>query len=1011
LLVSIFLLLAGVLHADSSAAQTLAAQITYPADGAVGADLSQAIQWTPVANVQAYYLYVGSTLGANDLVNTGEIQRTSYVATTLPPGQTVFARLYTFAGGVWLYTDSTFSAAPISTITYPANGATNADLSKPIQWTTVANAQAYYLYVGSTLGTNDIVNTGEIQRTSYVSTNLPFGQTVYVRLYTLAGGAWLHADSTFSATSTATATITYPANGATNADLSQPIQWTAVAGAQAYYLYVGSTLGTNDLVNTGEIQRTSYASANIPIGQTVYVRLYTLLGGAWLHADSIFSGVAAPTAPVTATITYPANGATSADLSQPIQWTTVANAQAYYLYVGSTLGTNDLVNTGEIQKTAYSPTNLPVGQTVYARLYTLVGDLWLHADSTFSAAPTAPVTATITYPANGATNANLSQSIRWTTVANAQAYYLYVGSTLGASDLVNTGEILQTSYATTNIPTTGQAVYARLYTELGGVWGSTDSSFTAQALTAGLTYPTAGTQGVTAGVLFTWNAIPNADAYFLSIGTTPGAQDVASSDEIQTTTYLPPSILTFRTLYARLSTEVGGVWRQAPDVAFVTGSLAAQIIFPIRGSVGVLLNQPFEWTTVSGAQGYRLVVSSTAAGSDILDTGTIQQTTYTAASLPADRILYGRVYTLVNGTWWYADTVFTLMSVVPPAAMSYPTDGMAGVDTGQPLQWNAVDIADGYRLELGTLPGANDLHDSGTVRATRRFVPDVPTGVTIYGRLSTSIGGQWTAQAFTFTAVTSTIAATTKVTNALWATHAVWSMAPLSGSPLQGSPQIAAELSDVLSGEAKTAPVCTDYALELQSVLAQMNIGSSVQILNVALNPNGYDGHTLVEMQNDDTGRWMMLDPTFDLSVKRASDGEWATADEMSIATVAGRWSDMSYEFTSTSGDKWVRQYYLDYPLLFVDVYHWGQDAVNGVGGAVLPYLTPAAQSATGAQQVMVVGCSGTTSAELLIDGTVQTLDCSGVNQLSHAFLATNVGATSSTPASLTLYSPLRFVF
>jgi hypothetical protein len=59
----------------------------------------------------------------------------------------------------------------------------------------------------------------------------------------------------------------------------------------------------------------------------------------------------------------------------------------------------------------------------------------------------------------------------------------------------------------------------------------------------------------------------------------------------------------------------------------------------------------------------------------------------------------------------------------------------------------------------------------------------------------------------------------------------------------------------------------------------------------------------------------------------------------------------------------------------------------------------------------MVVGCSDTTSAELLIDGMVQTLDCSGVDQLSHAFLAGSVGATTSTPASLTLYSPLRFVF
>src|SRR5262245_7004478 len=105
-------------------AQSSTAMILYPTDGAVNADLSQPIQWTSVANVQAYYLYVGTTPGAKDLVNTGEILRTSYMVAQLPAGQTVYARMWTKVGGVWRYTDSTFTVGLIAaTFLYPVDGA------------------------------------------------------------------------------------------------------------------------------------------------------------------------------------------------------------------------------------------------------------------------------------------------------------------------------------------------------------------------------------------------------------------------------------------------------------------------------------------------------------------------------------------------------------------------------------------------------------------------------------------------------------------------------------------------------------------------------------------------------------------------------------------------------------------------------------------------------------------------------------------------------------------------
>src|SRR5436190_21430081 len=82
----------------SASAQTLTSVLIYPKNLATAVDLLQSIQWTSVDNVQAYYLYVGSTPGAKDLVNSGSTLQTSYPAANLPPARTLYVRVWTCAG-------------------------------------------------------------------------------------------------------------------------------------------------------------------------------------------------------------------------------------------------------------------------------------------------------------------------------------------------------------------------------------------------------------------------------------------------------------------------------------------------------------------------------------------------------------------------------------------------------------------------------------------------------------------------------------------------------------------------------------------------------------------------------------------------------------------------------------------------------------------------------------------------------------------------------------------------
>lgn len=1002
--IALVALLVALAHASNLRAQSLVATITYPADGASNADLSLPIQWTSVDGAQAYYLYVGTVVGANDLVNSGETLQTSYLAAGLPLGQTLYARLWTRAGGVWRYVDSTFTVAASASLTaavvYPPNGATNVDMSLPIQWAAVAGVQSYYLYVGTTAGAKDVVNSGEILRTSYLASTVPSGVTLYVRLWTRAANVWRYVDSTFTAAPSLVARISFPADGTTDADMSQPVQWTAVPAVQAYYLYVGTTVGAKDLVNTGETLQTTYLAGGLPAGTTLYARMWTRAGGVWRYRDSTFT--AAPSASLTATITYPENGGTNVDLSQPVQWTTVAGAQAYYLYVGTSVGARDLINTGETQKTFWPASGLPSGRVLYARLWTKAGGAWRFVDSTFTAAPSPPVTATLTFPTDGQSGARLTGPVQWTSVSNAQAYYLYVGTTPGAKDLVDSGETLQTTLIVSRELPANQTLYARLWTRYGGVWRYVDSTFSAAPLSAVLTYPANAASAIDQSLPATWTTIPDTQTYYLYVGTTPGAKDLVDSGETPLTTLSIAGLPAGQTLYARLWTKLAGVWRYQ-DSTFTADLLAPTFLFPTDGAVTVDATRPFAWASPPNADAQHLVVGTTPGGADLFDSGTVSDTTATVGGLPPTGVLYARVASRVRGVWRHSDIAFTQEALPAGSSIIAPADGESAFDSVQPFEWSDVPLAHAYRLTIGTAPGAADVHDSGEIGVTRRFVPNLPVG-TLFGRVQTQIGGQWVATDFTFTVAANSQSTAIQIKTALWATDLVRNMAPPDNRPFSWTP-----LAQTLGP--RFDALCSDFADTLLDVLDQMNFQLTARRVAVAFNPARYDTHTLVEVLNGDTGRWMLLDPTFDLTATRAADGEWATADELSAATVAEQWDDISYVPLGALGTAYATSYYIDYPLLFANVYDAGQSLTNGVGNSILPFMDPVAMPSGDTPQAYAIRCAGVPTTELSLDGVPTAIDCGGVDGFSAVLLAGSITTTGSTDASTSVYRPKRFVF
>jgi hypothetical protein len=116
---------------------------------------------------------------------------------------------------------------------------------------------------------------------------------VYVRLLSLINGAWQTANYTFTASGQPTpAALTAPTPGSTLTGSSETFTWSPGTGVQGYEFWVGTGYaGASNIYNSGYTSATTANVTNLPTdGATVYVRLLSLINGAWQTANYTFTG-------------------------------------------------------------------------------------------------------------------------------------------------------------------------------------------------------------------------------------------------------------------------------------------------------------------------------------------------------------------------------------------------------------------------------------------------------------------------------------------------------------------------------------------------------------------------------------------------------------------------------------------------------------------------------------------------------------------------------------------------
>src|ERR1051326_7015903 len=260
-----------MLFASAPAHAASVASLSSPPDAATNVDPLTTFSWDSVSNALAYFVYVGSAKGLSDVYGSGEITATT-VTVRLQPQTHYFVRLWTKESSGWFFTDTTFSTGTgIARLISPKDGATNVDPVSRLSWSSVTDAQAYFVYVGSAPGLMDVYGSGEIPSTSVAVPNLQPNTRYFVRMWTKKKEGWYFADTTFS-TGSGIARLITPQDGALNVDPFSKLTWNTVVDAQAYFVYVGSAQGLADVYGSGEITATSVAVSNLQPATHYFVR-------------------------------------------------------------------------------------------------------------------------------------------------------------------------------------------------------------------------------------------------------------------------------------------------------------------------------------------------------------------------------------------------------------------------------------------------------------------------------------------------------------------------------------------------------------------------------------------------------------------------------------------------------------------------------------------------------------------------------------------------------------------
>ena len=731
------------------------------------------VSWNPLSGVNAYQLRY-RVVGTTTFTTIAATAATSQLINGLSPNATYEYQLRVKCNGVWSaynslnqFTTPETSPVPACTsLTIPANNAVNVVISTNLTWAASAGAAGYLLTIGSTPGGTDLLNnfnTGNV--TTYnPPADFNFNTTIYVKIvpYNGTGNATGCTEQSFTTQQQSNCGTIAGLVAALQSPTNVLISWNSMAGVNAYQLRYRIS-GTTTFTTLAATAATSKLISGLMSDTNYEYQLRVKCNGVWSGYNTLsnFMTPEGSIIPACTSLTNPVNGAFNVVISSNISWAASAGATGYRLTIGTSPGGSELLNNIDVgNTTTYNPAiDFNYNAVIYVKVvpYSSAGNATGCTEQSFTTQQQSDcgtiggLTANIQSPT--------SVLISWNALAGVSAYqlrYRVVGTTtfttLGgtvATSLLITGLISETNYE------------YQLRIKCNGTWSAFSglSNFTTPEIVVipactSLTNPVNGAINVLAGTNLTWSATAGATGYLLTIGTTPGGNDLLNNLNVgNTTTYDPVTDFNFNTTFfvkvvpfngagnATGCVEQNFTTQQQSDCGSING-----LSVTVESPTSVLIS----WNPLAGVSRYQLRYRQ--VGTTIF----ISPTASAATSLQITGLSPGNTYEYqlqvrCNGIWsgfnglssfttttnctWYAD---------------FDNDGLGSEANGtitwtcsQPANYvsNNLDCDDNTNSAICSLPAGNSV---GNITSTAATISWTSSPCVTYYQVNYRVtGGAW----------------------------------------------------------------------------------------------------------------------------------------------------------------------------------------------------------------------------------------------------------------------------
>ncbi|MBQ9948945.1 MAG: fibronectin type III domain-containing protein, partial [Oscillospiraceae bacterium] len=248
-----------------------------------------------------------------------------------------------------------------------------------------------------------------------------------------------------------------------------------------------------------------------------------------------------------------------------------------------------------------------------------------------------------------ATAGDSKVTFSWTGVEGAERYSLSIYDPNTGKYTLRSSQITKTTYTTSKL-TNGKQYQFLIRAYVDGKW----SPYTSADFVKATPYSTKPANiTATAGdakVTFSWNAVPNAERYSLSIYDPNTGKYTLRSSQITRTTYTTSKLTNGKQYQFLIRAYVNGEWSPYTTADFVKVTPGTGKPADIKATAGNG-KVTFSWTGVEGAERYSLSIYNPDTNSYTLRSSKITRTTYTASALTNGKQYQFLIRAYVNGEW------------------------------------------------------------------------------------------------------------------------------------------------------------------------------------------------------------------------------------------------------------------------------------------------------------------------------------------------------------------------